>query len=118
MGLGFQGKNYVVAIPIPSLDKKGKALVDQRREKWQRRVQTELTKCFGGAIRYQSPGTFLLPDRETGRIRSYIEKGQTLVVSACNDPDEFLAKRDSIQKLIVAMGNGLNQASVFVLGFP
>lgn len=118
MGWGIRAKSYVVAIPIPSLDKDGKQLGQRLRQKWERRIQNELTECFGGAVRYQSPGTFILPDPLTGKIRSYIEKGQVLIVSGCDDRDHYLMKKQRIENLVVAMGKGLNQAAVFVLAFP
>ncbi len=118
MGQGIRAKNYVVAIPIPFLDKGGKKLGRKLRQKWERKVQKELTECFGGALRYRSRGTFLLPDPVTGKIRSYTEKGQVLIVSGCDDRDEFLAKRERLENLVVAMGKDLNQAAVFVLAFP
>ncbi len=117
MGLGIHGKNYVVAIPIPFLDKSGKQLDEKLRQKWERRIQNGLTECFGGAVQYRSPGTFILPDPRTGKIRSYMEKGQVLIMSGCDDRDEYLMKKQRIENLAVAMGKGLNQAAVFVLAF-
>jgi hypothetical protein len=46
------------------------------------------------------------------------EKGQTLVLSGCDDRDEYLLKRDRIQEFAERMGVALNQYSVFVLAFP
>lgn len=117
MGLGIRAKSYVVAIPIPSLDQGGKQLGRKLRQKWERKVQKELTECFGGALRYRSPGTFILPDPVTGKIRTYMEKGQVLILSGCDNRDEYLMKKQRIETLAVAMGNGLNQAAVFVLAF-
>lgn len=118
MGLAIRAKKYVVAIPIPFLDKGGKQLGQKLRQKWERRAQNELTECFGGALAYPSPGTFILPDPVTGKIRCYIEKEQILILSGCDDRNEYLAKRERIENLVVAMGKGLNQAAVFVLAFP
>jgi len=118
MGLGIHGKNYVVAIPIPFLDRGGKELNKKLRRKWQRKVQKELTEWFGGALPYSSPGTFNLPDPLTGKVRSYIEKGQVLMISGCDDREEFLSKRERIENLAEAMGKALNQAAVLVLAFP
>ncbi len=118
MGLGIHGKSYVVAIPIPSLAKGGKRLDEKLKQKWRRKVRQELTECFGGAVQYRSPGTFILPDPRTGKIRSYMEKGQVLMISGWDDREEYLMKKQRIENLAVAMGKGLNQAAVFVLAFP
>jgi len=117
MGLAIRGKNYVVAIPIPSLDRGGKQLGPKLKQKWERSIQKELTEIFGGALRYRSPGTFILPDPFTGKIRRYIEKGQVLIISGCDDRNEYLMKKQRIENLVVAMGKDLNQAAVFVLAF-
>ena len=50
MGLAIHGKNYVVAVPIPSLDKNGRGLDPELKKKWEEKVQEELAECFGGAI--------------------------------------------------------------------
>jgi hypothetical protein len=100
------------------LDKREKRLNRRLRQKWERKVQNELTECFGGAVRYRSPGTFILPDPLTGKVRSYVEKDQVLIVSGCDDRDAYLAKKERIQNLVVEMGKDLNQAAVVVLAFP
>lgn len=45
------------------------------------------------------------------------ESGQTLVVSACDSRDEFLAKRERIEGFVTRMGDELNQNAVFVPAF-
>ena len=100
-----------MAIPIPFLDRNGRKLNPGAVEKWTRRAELELSECFGGATPVPSPGINIL-----GREVLY-EKGQTLVMSACGDRDEYLAKRDRIQTFAERMAEALNQHSVFVLAF-
>ena len=75
-------------------------------------AELELSNCFGGATPVPSPGINIL-----GREVLY-EKGQTLVLSACGDRDEYLAKRDRIEAFADRMAEELNQQSVFVLASP
>ena len=103
---------YLVAIPIPFLDRNGRKLNSRAVEKWTRRAELELSKCFGGATPVPSPGINILG----GKV--LYEKGQTLVMSACRDRDEYLAKRDRIEVFVDRMAEALNQQSVFVLASP
>ena len=41
-----------------------------------------------------------------------------MVLSGCDDRDEYLLKRDRIQEFVERMSMALNQYSVFVLAFP
>ena len=75
-------------------------------------AQRELSDCFGGATRVPSPG-----DNIVGGMVLY-EEGQTLVMSLCDDRDEYLAKRDRIEAFADRMAEELNQQSVFVLASP
>ena len=74
-------------------------------------AELELSECFGGATLVPSPGINILG----GKV--LYGKWQTLVMSACGDRDEFLAKRDRIQTFADGMAEALNQESVFVLAF-
>ena len=102
---------YLVAIPIPFLDRNGGQLNSQEVEEWTQRATMELRKCFGGATPHPSAGQYLL----AGKV--LYEKGQTLVMSACGNRDKFLAKRDRIQTFADRMAKALNQESVFVLAY-
>ena len=102
----------MVGIPIPFLDRNGRKLNSRAVEKWTRRAELELSECFGEAAPVPSPGINILG----GKV--LYGKGQTLVVSACGDRDEYLAKRDRIQTFANRMAEILNQESVFVLAFP
>ena len=105
---------YLVAIPIPFLDRNGRKLNSRAVAKWTRRAELELSKCFGGAtpVPVPSPGINILG----GNV--LYGKGQTLVLSACGSHAEYLARRDRIQRFAVRMAEALNQESVFVLAFP
>lgn len=74
-------------------------------------AQQELTECFGGATAVPAPGTNIVG----GKV--LYEVGQTLVVSACESREEFLANRDRIEAFVTQMGEELNQDAVFVLAF-
>ena len=105
-------KKYLVAIPVPSLDRKGRAISQSEVDKWSRRTQEELTRCFGGATPLPAPGTNIV-----GRKVLY-EEGQVLVLSGCcEDREQFLRKRERIEAFAEAMARALDQHSVFVLAF-
>ena len=74
-------------------------------------AQKELSDCFGGATPVPSPGLYKLG------VKIWYEKEQTLVMSACGDRDEYLAKRDRIQTFADRMAEALNQQSVLVIAF-
>lgn len=105
-------KKYLVAIPVPFLDDRGRRLKKGRMEKWVKLAEKELTECFGGATPVPSPGTNILE----GRI--VYEQGQILVYSACDNRKEFLRKRERIAAFVEGMGSDLHQYAVFVLAFP
>lgn len=105
-------KRYMVAIPVPYLDRHGKRLKLRQTQKWIRLAEKELTECFGGATPIPSPGTNVLE----GRI--VYEKCQVLVYAGCKNRQEFFAKRKRIQAFIEEMGKDLNQEAVFLLACP
>jgi hypothetical protein len=105
-------KKYLVAIPIPDLDRTGRKLESMRTAEWLNRARKELTECFGGTTVIPAPGTNILD----GEV--VYEKGQRLVVSACRNRDDFLTKRDRIEAFAGRMAEELNQNAVFVLAFP
>lgn len=104
-------KRYLVAIPVPFLDKDGRELSPGEVQRWVTLAQQELTECFGGATAVPAPGTNIVG----GKI--LYEAGQTLVVSACDSREEFLANRDRIEAFVTRMGEELNQDAVFGLAF-
>lgn len=104
-------KRYLVAVPVPFLDKHGRELNGSEVQRWVTLAQQELTGCFGGATAVPAPGTNIVG----GKI--LYEAGQTLVVSACDSREEFLANRDRIEAFVTRMGEELNQDAVFVLAF-
>jgi hypothetical protein len=106
-----QDKRYLVALPIPFLDKHGRELSGGDTQRWVTRAQQELTESFGGATALPAPGTNVVG----GKV--LYEAGQTLVVSACDSREEFLAHRDRIEAFVTRMGDELNQDAVFVLAF-
>lgn len=106
-----QRLGYVVAIPIPFLDRLGKPLPARKREKWVRLLLTELAECFGGATQIPAPGTNMVD----GQL--LYERGQTLVLAACRNRSEYLASKSRIKTLVLRMSAGLRQNSVFVLAF-
>jgi hypothetical protein len=104
-------KRYLVAVPVPFLDKHGREVNGSEVQRWVALAQQELTECFGGATAVPAPGTNIVG----GKI--LYEVGQTLVVSACDSREEFLANRDRIEAFVTRMGEELNQDAVFVLAF-
>jgi len=104
-------KRYLVAIPVPFLDKRGRELSEGKVRRWIALAQQELTECFGGATTVPAPGTNIVG----GKI--LYEAGQVLVVSACDGRGDFLANRDRIEAFVTRMGEELDQDAVFVLAF-
>jgi hypothetical protein len=105
-------KKYLVAIPVPCLDRNGRKLMRGRVEKWVRMAERELTECFGGATPIPSSGTNIID----GKI--LYETGQMLVHSTCDSRTEFLKKRNRIRAFVERMGRDLDQEFVFVLACP
>lgn len=104
-------KRYLVAVPVPFLDKRARELSGSEIQRWVTLAQQELTECFGGATAVPAPGTNIVG----GKI--LYEAGQVLVVSACDSREEFLAHRGRIEAFVTRMGEELNQDAVFVLAF-
>ena len=104
-------KPYVVAIPVPSLNRAGKQLNRDDIDRWVKLAETELTACFGGATLLRAPGTNIVD----GKV--LYEAGQFLVMSGCDSRDEFIAKRKKLTVFVEQMGDALDQAAVFVLAF-
>ncbi len=105
-------KKYMVAVPVPCLDRNGRRLKQARVHRWVRMAEKELTECFGGATPIPSSGTNIID----GKI--VFERGQILVRSACDSRSEFLKKHDRIRVFVERMGRDLDQKSVFVLACP
>ena len=105
-------KRFLVAIPVPSLDRNGTPLDPAEITDWVKKTQQELTECFGGASPIPAPGTNVLE----GQI--VYEQDQMLVLSACDSRDEFLREESRIRTFSERMGAALRQESVFVLACP
>ncbi len=106
------GMSYLVGIPIPYLDRRGKRLRPTQVKAWIEKVAVELTDCFGGATPVPAPGVNVVD----GQV--LFEKGQILVLSACGSRGDFLPHRERIATLAERMGEALDQDAVFVLAFP
>jgi hypothetical protein len=103
-------KAYLVALPIASLDREGRPLDDDRVREWTRRTVRELTECFGGATLLPAPGSSAVVD---GRP----ERGQLLVLAACDTRERFLEQRDRLRAFALQLKRALEQETVLVLGF-
>jgi len=102
-------KKYLVGIPVPYLDRKGKRLDPSLVAKWMDAALAELTECFGGATPIPAAGVNIVP----GKV--LYEEGQTLAVAGCDNREAFLAKRDRIERFVERMGMVLKQHAVIVL---
>jgi hypothetical protein len=103
-------KRYLVAVPVPSLDRAGRPLPAQRVREWTERAQKEMTRLLGGATVLAAPGSSAVVDGAT-------ERGQALVLSVCDDRETFLARRAEIHRLAEEIKEGLDQETALVLGF-
>ena len=107
---------YLVEIPIPYVDRRGRALDRRKRLRWQRRIGEVLTECFGGFTPAKAPAMNRVQAAGGGWM-VLTEKGQVVLRSACADRDAFLSHRDRLLDLVVSMGEDLDQADVFILAY-
>ena len=107
---------YLVEIPIPYVDRRGRALDRRKRLRWQRRIEAVLTECFGGFTPAKAPAMNRV-QTAGGSWRTLTERGQVVLRSACSDRDAFLAHRERLVNLVVRMGEDLAQADVFILAY-
>jgi len=107
---------YLVEIPIPYVDRRGRALDRRKRLRWQRRIEVVLTECFGGFTPAKAPAMNRV-QTAGGSWMTLTEKGQVVLRSACSDRDAFLAHRERLVDLVVRMGEALAQADVFILAY-
>ena len=117
MSLRVTRKSDLVAIPVPSLDRKGERLDKREIDEWTRRVLDELTACFGGATPMPAPGTNVVQG-PGGDMVTLFESGQVLVLSACESRTVFVRKRKRIESFAARMADALRQETVFGLAFP
>ena len=103
-------KRYLVALPIASLDRHQRPLPEARVREWTDRVQKELTRLFGGATALPAPGSSAPSEGVT-------ERGQVLVLCACDDREAFLQRRAEVHALAEQVKAGLDQETALVLGF-
>ena len=108
---------YLIEIPIPYVDKRGRKLDDRRKSPWRRRLEVLLTECFRGFTPGKAPA-FNRIQTADGKWVTLTEKGQVVLRSACADREAFLQHRDRLVDLDVRMGEDLNQADVFILAYP
>ena len=108
---------YMVAIPIPSLDRSGTPLSESEMEFWKMKIMDELRDCFGGATPVPAPGTNAVEGAD-GLPRNLYEAGQVLVLSGCETREDFMKRRARVRRLAEEMGKALRQAAVFVLACP
>jgi hypothetical protein len=107
---------YLVEIPIPYVDRKGRVVDRRKRLQWQGRIGEALTECFGGFTPAKAPAMNRVRTAG-GRWITLSEKGQFLLRSACADREAFLQHRKRLVDLVVRMGEELNQADVFILAY-
>src|SRR2546428_13157257 len=107
---------YLVEIPIPSVDRRGRALDRRKRLRWRRRIEAVLTECFGGFTPAKAPAMNRV-QRAGGSWMTLTERSQGVLRSACYDRDAFLAPRERLVGLVVRMGEELEQADVFILAY-
>lgn len=79
---------------------------------WIEKAAVELTDCFGGATPLPALGVNIVD----GKV--LYEKGQILVLSACQSRESFLPHRERIAAFAERMGEALEQDAVFLLAFP
>ena len=103
-------KAYVVALPIASLDRHGRALDAGRVGEWTRRAVGLLTECFGGATLLPAPGSSAVVDGKA-------ERGQAVVLAACDTRERFLESRGRVREFCLELKAALDQETVLVLGF-
>jgi len=108
---------YLIEVPIPDVDRRGRKLDHRRRSHWRRELEVLLTDCFGGFTPGKAPALNRVLAAD-GTWVTLSEKGQVVLRSACADRETFLQHRDRLVDLVVHMGEDLNQADVFILAYP
>ena len=103
-------KNYVVGLPVASLDEDGNPLPEALVKEWSGRVAGALTDWFGGATVLQAPGASAVVD-------GIAERGQLLVLAACGDRADFLARQAEVVELAENLRSALRQETVLILAF-
>ena len=101
---------FVVAIPIPRIDRSGRRLPVSRVTRWKEKALVFLGECFGGAIAIRSPGPYRHQD---GTV--VFDRGQWVVQAGCSGREAYLRHRPMIEGFAERMGNALDQEAVFVL---
>ena len=109
-GLVIAEKTYVVALPIAALDRHRRPLDDELVSEWTRRAVRELTECFGGATLLPAPGSSAVVDGQP-------ERGQAVVLAACDTRERFLESRARLRAFCLELKRGLDQETVLVLAF-
>lgn len=107
---------YLVEIPIPYVDRRGRALDRRKRLRWQRRIEVLLTECFDGFTPAKARAMNRV-QKADGSWMTLTERGQVVLRSACSGRDAFLAQRERLVDLVVRMGEDLDQADVFILAY-
>lgn len=103
---------YIVAVPIPRVDRWGKLLPVTKVRLWKEDALRLLGECFGGAIATRSAGPYRHQD---GTV--VFDRGQWVVQAGCTSRDEYLIHRPAIEELAGDMGVALDQEAVFVLAY-
>lgn len=101
---------FVVAIPIPRIDRTGRRVPATRVTQWKERALLVLGDCFGGAIATRSPGPYRHQDGT-----SVFDRDQWVVQAGCASREVYLRHRARIEAFAEEMGTQLRQEAVFVL---
>lgn len=104
---------YVVAIPIPRLNWRGRKLPVSLVRLWKENTLRFFGECFGGAIATRSAGPYRHQD---GTV--VFDRGQWVVQAGCSSRGRYLRHRRQIEEFAEELGRALDQESMFVLAYP
>ena len=102
---------YVVAVPIPTKDSKGRRLPGKKVKKAEKRMLLGFRGFFGGAKSIPSPGVY-----KTLSGKVIVEKDEPLVISMTTK-GKYLKHKAKVETLIDSVGDDLNQESMAVIAF-
>jgi hypothetical protein len=104
---------YLVAVPLPRLDRRGRRIGKVRQERARDRLMRAFGRWFGGATAMPCAGTWQPLDDRT----IMVDKGQIVVVSMTTKR-QFRRRRPALARLVGALADELDQEAMAVISFP
>ncbi len=111
--MGVKRLSYLVAVPIPRLNKEKKRLAKSKVNKATERLLKAFGEWFGGATTMPCLGTWEMLDGSGVAV----DKNQT-VVMAMTTRKQFQKFRRQIEQVVEEVGDLLEQEGMAVIAYP